>query len=833
MVLWVDRPGTLWIGSIGVLISYDWQTGRFKTFTNADGLTNDRIRRIKDDMKGNLWISFWSSYVNRYANGKFTAFDNSDGLTGKKIDIIFEDEKGNLLFGSRENGIFRFQEEHFSQYSIPGLEDLQITSICEDDKGRLWIGTKNGLFRFNGDVSSRFTTADGLIDDYVTSIIRDSDLNLWVGTEKGLNRLQVKSPDTVGIERLLTPHLIYSLFEDREKNVWVGTSGSGLIRLKDSKFISYAPLQSFPAETFLSIFADFKGDIWAGTLSGKLSHSRGNEMIESIESPQFTGTGITALAEDIDKNLWVGTNGRGVFQKQGNRFVPLAGPGRLTDNQVTSIYSDSRGNLWFSTVDGVSVRRYPGGAIESFTERDGLSGKRVNNVYEDKNLDIWIAADRGITVLKAGKCSKQKARYYMKGDFITCIYEDPSAPGSKDGIYWIATDGAGLKRLSLKDNKIKSFTTKDGLVTNSLYQFFEDREGNFWLMSNSGILRVSKSQLNRFAAGETDNINCISYGTADGMKSAEFHNEFSRHSALKAGALWFITKKGISILDPEKIRINKEPPPVVLEAVFFDQQSIPRHPDAGPHTCKGIKDFTFHFTAPSFLSPGKIKFKYYLEGYDNDWKFPAPGSERKAVYQNLAPGTYTFNVTACNAAGVWNPQGASFTFTLEPFFYQTLLFKIGMLLLLALLSTAGFYLYRFYKKRSLERKAKEKEKEKYKSSSLNPLFVEEKTKQLKHLMEEDRLYREENISLQSLAEQLSLSSHQLSQILNETLKQSFSDFINSYRIAEVRKIFSNPKGAEKKNSTVAQEVGFNSLTAFYKAFKKYTGMTPSQFKKNV
>jgi hypothetical protein len=249
-------------------------------------------------------------------------------------------------------------------------------------------------------------------------------------------------------------------------------------------------------------------------------------------------------------------------------------------------------------------------------------------------------------------------------------------------------------------------------------------------MSNSGILRVIKHELNRFADGDIDKINCISFGISDGMKSLEFDNEFSRNSALKTGngEFWFITKKGISIVNPEKIRFNQTPPPVVLESVVFDRRFLPLHPEAGPVTFKGINNLSFHFTAPTFLSPEKTKFKYRLEGVDREWIFLHPGQERAAYYKDLAPGTYTFSVTACNAEGVWNQTGDSLTFTLKSRFYQTFLFKIAVLFLLTAILAAAYYIYK-KKKRFFETR------EKYKGSSLNPIFAEECITKLKYLME--------------------------------------------------------------------------------------------------
>jgi AraC-like DNA-binding protein len=389
-----------------------------------------------------------------------------------------------------------------------------------------------------------------------------------------------------------------------------------------------------------------------------------------------------------------------------------------------------------------------------------------------------------------------------------------------------------LKRLRLKDDNITSYTVDDGMTTNSLFQFFEDSEGCFWLMSDCGILCVNKEELNRFARRKLDKISCISYGISDGMKSIEFANRISKHSALKTrnGELWFITKEGISIVKPEKIKINKIPPPVVIEAAYFDQQSIPLHQDPGAYSFKGIKSLRFHFTAPTFLSPEKIKFKYRLEGYDGNWTFLPPGSRRVAHYRELFAGSYTFRVIASNAEGVWNQTGDAITFTLKPFFYQTLLFKIAVLLLLAVLLGAAVYIYKKY---PFGKKEKEEEVEKYKGSALDLKFAEACINKLKQLMEVEKIYRDVSLTLQSLAKTLSIHPHLLSRVLNEKLNRNFPDFINYYRIEETKEILKSPAGAGKKINNVAHDAGFNSMTSFYRVFKKYTGMTPNRYKKEM
>jgi ligand-binding sensor domain-containing protein/AraC-like DNA-binding protein len=826
--LFVDKKGILWIGSSSGLTQYNHNTVSFKTYTTANGITQDRIRHISEDRQGNLWITFYSSYVDCFSKEKFTHFDASHGLASNKINAVVEDRRGNLLFATRENRIFRYKDGKFYHYSELHLENYVIIAMYKDHKEDLWVGTNKGLFWLGDKNMEHYTTEDGLSDDYITAILEDSDHNLWIGTKKGINRLKKRHDGSVVSESVLEKFIIFSLFEDKEKSLWVGTYDSGIRRLKDRKFTSYAPLDAFAEDIFFSMFRDRQGDTWFGTNSGKLFHCRDNSLLEVITPPELSDIGITAIGEDSAGNLWLGTNGKGVFQKKNGTLVRFTTRQGLADNQVISIFKDSLDNLWFCTFNGVSILRHPNGSFESFTFGDGLSGKRAHNVYEDKDHNIWIAADSGITILKEGKTSKQNTRTLLGGVSVTCIYEDPSTTESEGPVYWIATHGFGFKRLVSNGSNITSYTTATGLATDFIYQFLDDQQGHFWLMSNSGLLRFDKNELNRFAFGSIDKINCTSLGVADGMTSSEFHSEFSRNSAFrgKDGELFFLTKKGISVLNPARIGPSHTAPPVVIEAIFFDRQPVPlsRDKDEAFHTFKGIRDFSFHFTSPSFLSPEKITFKYRLDGFEREWQFLLPGKERLVRYQELDPGTYTFKVTACNAEGVWSQNPTSFTFTLKPFFYQTLLFKIGALFLIIALSIVVLYTY---KKHTAEKRRK------YKSSNLNSHFARECEKKLKNLMEVEKAYMNPDISLRSLAEQLSIKPHILSQVMNERMNRNFYDFVNHYRIEEAKKILGNPDRSDLKVELLAVEVGFNTKAAFYNAFRKYAHKTPFQYKKEA
>lgn len=120
---------------------------------------------------------------------------------------------------------------------------------------------------------------------------------------------------------------------------------------------------------------------------------------------------------------------------------------------------------------------------------------------------------------------------------------------------------------------------------------------------------------------------------------------------------------------------------------------------------------------------------------------------------------------------------------------------------------------------------------KYSRSGLDGLDIDGIKTKLDALMKNDKLFKEENLSLTDLADELSITSHQLSRFLNENMNMSFYSYINHHRIKEAIMIFSDNR--DMNILSIAYEVGFNSKSSFYNAFFKFTGKTPKQYKKSI
>lgn len=103
-------------------------------------------------------------------------------------------------------------------------------------------------------------------------------------------------------------------------------------------------------------------------------------------------------------------------------------------------------------------------------------------------------------------------------------------------------------------------------------------------------------------------------------------------------------------------------------------------------------------------------------------------------------------------------------------------------------------------------------------------------KKLEYLMQIEKIYRDPNLSLGSTAEILGISACYLSSMVNAIIKRSFIDYINEYRLTDVKRNLHSDEFEQYTIVSVGLEAGFNSKSAFYTAFKKHTGVTPSRFR---
>jgi len=668
-----DRNGNVWAGTTGGLNRINLQG--IVTYGAKDGLPGDGIGSIYEDRAGNLWIGTLNGLA-RFDGKRFSAFTIQDGLPSNGIISFHEASNGDLWFGT-SNGLALFRSGAFTSYTTrDGLSNNMIWAIEEDGLHDLWIGTDNGLIRIAEGKFSSYTTQNGLPDNTVTSIYRDRNGVLWLGTPGGLGRVKNGSASSYTARDGLAGNVVLSIYEDREDNLWVGTEGGGLNVLKETKFTTYTTRDGLADDMVWTICEGRDSTVWVGTQRG-LSRFKNGKITNYTTKDGLPSNIVRAICEDADGNMWFGTPA-GLAELKNGRFVLFTVQDGLSSNAVWSIHDDGRGSLWVGTLGGLT--RIRDGKFTVYTARDGLSDDSVLSIQSDSHGALWLGTrEGGLNRFADGRFSSFGVNEGLFDNSIRSIYED------SDGTIWAGTRRGGLNRY--KDGRITAITSKAGLFDDGVYQILEDGSGNLWMSSAKGIFRASRAELNAFVDGQASSIECISYGTSDGMQTRECNGGQPAAWRAKDGSLWFSTTKGIARIDPEHLRLNEAPPPIAIERVVVDSRTVDTSITQLP---AGSERLEFRYAGLSFVAPEKIRFKYRLEGYDKDWI--DAGTSRVASYTSIPPGSYTFRVIASNNDGVWNEQGAALAFAIKPHFYQTKWFYAALAGGVALLAWGAYRL---------------------------------------------------------------------------------------------------------------------------------------------
>jgi signal transduction histidine kinase/ligand-binding sensor domain-containing protein/CheY-like chemotaxis protein len=686
--LLVDQGGVLWIATRKGGFTC-CKNGIFeKSYTTKDGLVSNDVRAILTSHDGSKWIAT-AGGLNRLERGKISAPHFTGSVVPRDILNLAEDSRGYLWIGTY-NGLLVAAKTETGKYSIEraGFDGEFISALEIDRENRLWVGTNvSGLFRLewaHGDdpVPARqgqsawqwdrqfsFTTENGLSSNLISALYLDRDGIVWIGTQSGgLNRLQGDHVSVFDVGVGLSHSYVSSVFKDREGNLWIGTNGGGLNLLRDSKIATYTTKNGLSYDQVYGIYEDSQGCVWIGTFGFGVNCIKNGRVHRRLTRENgFPTNFVLTICELPEGNMWFGTYGDGIVRmnmKDGH-FKTYNTRDGLISNFVYGLYVDRKGQLWAGTNDG-GLHRFSHGR---FILHKRLQGK-VRAFLEDSRGYLWVGTDiMGVIRIKGQESEVLDMARGMSSNDIMAIFED------KTGAVWIATYGGGINRYTYADNRIKAVKQEDGLLHDIIYWILADHSDNLWMSSMSGIFRVSRGELDAFFNGRSRFVTCTVYDEADGMKVKEC-NGGSQASGWRTrdGRLWFITAAGTAVVDvyPVDKTVKTLPPPVVINQVTIDGKTYnPLFPAAAP---PGKGDVEVQYTAASFIVPERVRFKYKLEGYDDDWV--NPGSRREAFYTNLPHGSYTFRAKACNHEGTWNEQGASLRFTIAPYLWETWWFRI-------------------------------------------------------------------------------------------------------------------------------------------------------------
>jgi signal transduction histidine kinase/ligand-binding sensor domain-containing protein/CheY-like chemotaxis protein len=677
LALAAGRDGSLWIGTSGSLVRL--KDGQFRRVTLPESPGELTVRAILEARDGTLWVGTQHGGLLRLQGSQITSYTTPQGLSNPFVRCLYEDAEGALWIGT-DNGLNRWQGGRMTSYTtLDGLPHNSVWSLAGGADGSLWIGTRlGGLSRLKDRRFRTYSTKDGLPNPIVLSLCEDRKRNLWIGTDGGgLSRLTAGKITSFGTKQGLSSSIVRALLEDREGNIWIGTAGGGLHQLSEQRFTTYSSRsEGLSTDLVWSIHAGRDGAMWVGTAGGGLNRLQDGAFTAVAIAGEPRSAFVWPVYEDRESRLWVGVEGGRLHCRTGGRWIDYPRPGDPAfPAKFTSILQDGYGDVWIGAA-GDKLYRFRNNRFQVFGAAEGFSADTVRALAEDQEGSLWIATNRGLIRRQNEQFLTYTRRDGLSTNRITSLY-----PG-RNGALWIGTRDGGLN--VLRDGKFSAYTTKNGMPDDSVYSIVEDDRGDVWITCRRGLFRLSQSTL---TAGSRQKVVFESFESARGIRNTEF-NYGAQPASVRSpdGRLWFPTYGGVVTIDTVNTTVNSLPPPVLIQEMIVDRRPIDIAQNA--RVAPGEGNLTFHYSALSYRSPKKVRFRYKLEGFEKDWT--DAGMRRSAYYTNLPPGTYRFHVAAANSDGIWNEEGASIRFTLAPHFYQTMWFYVATGLLIAAAGGAAY-----------------------------------------------------------------------------------------------------------------------------------------------
>ncbi|MCB2221373.1 MAG: histidine kinase [Bacteroidetes bacterium] len=718
--LLLSKDGKLWLGTGGGLVCYDMETEVFTSFlTTAQEYTSPRsnyIIHLMETYEGDIWVATtYGLVIFEPEEGRSTRYyhipDDPNSLSDNNIRYLMQARNGSYWIGTR-NGLNVYDtitEKLTRYYHDPNdpnsLSDDYIRKIFQDRSGKIWIGTDggglsyfepsmNGFIHFKNDIDDR----NSLSNDKVYDIFEDRSGNIWVGTYFGVNKINKytnnfglkQQTQAMGENKGLNNNFIWSFEEDDKNNLWIGTSNG--INIENLDNGSYQYMAHDP---------------------NNINSLAGNEVRAILFSKRWNC-------------FWFGLYGTGLDRYdletgEFKHYAPNPQRNSLTNIYVNDLLEDDDGFLWIATARGLNRLDPATNEITVYehhvNDTNSLSNSIIISLFEDMDGQIWAGTDHGLN--KYLPDENRFVRYFHTDDYqladnsIFYIQQDQA------GRFWLGTSGGGLIRFNPDNNTYKVYTTRDQMPNDIIYGILEDNENNLWVSTNRGLVKF-------YVIGER----IVTYDVKDGIQSYEFNlgSCYKDHT----GKLYFGGMNGYNYFDPGEIISNPNPPVVVVTAFrkFNELQPVEMHHGDTIHLRHDENFFSFEISALDYTNPSKNKYRYFLEGVDNDW-INTDANDRLAAYKNVRPGTYTFYANGTNNDGIWNETGVILTIHIQPPWYGTWIFRIVFVLFV--ISVLWIIIYRriqrIRRKNQVERKMLDIEKQKFELEQqalrlqMNPHFI--------------------------------------------------------------------------------------------------------------
>lgn len=653
--LFIDSKQQVWIGLEKGVCLYNSNLDSFELIDHKEDINPVLINVITEGENHAIWVGafngLWRSHASRKSNSIKRVIPNHNIQAVKQV--------GNKIVLGTPKGLFLYDLKTEDFKEIPtGFTNKNVSSISSVNK-QVLIGFKNGIFaKLNTDFKGLTQiNLDFNLTNPITDIIKNTQNNLLIATD-GSGIYEVNEAfkmvnhytENVNSKHSLSSNGVYDICIDKENILWVATYGGG-VNFYNSNQLPVTNIQheinnsnSIITNFTRAIARDYNGKFWFGTKKGlsiwNPNTNKWNHLENLSRDSKKNQTIILSLLADEDF-IWVGTYNNGLY-KINSKTLKIIAYNKATGfdivKKIYALHKDSNGNLWI------------GGIEKDLTVLDKNKNistypiQQIKSISETKNGGILISCKQGVFKIN----HTQKTFGLIEGllaDGQNLSYSSINATLQMDNNnLLVATNGAGLLFYNPETKNVKNLTVVNGMPSDIIQGVIATNSNTIWASTTKGIANIKIT--------ENDTIIDV-YDKKDGLATTEFN--YGSFKKIDDNLIAFGGVDGVTLFNPNTIEEKLYKPEIVFNSLKLSNKLIaPNQSPLEKHINKTESLQLNHkqnsieigFTGVLHSAPSKVKYKWMLEGFDEQW---SPITNQSfATYTNLSPGDYLFKIKTFN-----------------------------------------------------------------------------------------------------------------------------------------------------------------------------------------
>ena len=701
--LLVDSSGLLWVGKKSGLVVINPATFAAQEF-NIKG----PVRDILEDSKGSIWIAANGLYyvdrgqvdlrtevngplpiVNATVITQIVGSVSQMALSPEGIWLV--NDRHLLRLTKNSSDFSKLRLELTAKISLPERLAQTIVHDLSFLNGNLYIASELGAYFLDLDDELRPFPLPNANNSAVYKFMSDTDGGLWVSTY-GRLLFRDKTGEWQWVEPSQLDQSIWfaDIFRDDKNNVWLASFSEGLWLAHEGRVERHSAVSNM-TESVMAISQAPDGKLWVANKSGIGYFDLDKSFINLVPSSKYGYASVHDLQFDGER-LYIAT-GRGLFVFENKTLYTV--PGRaLRDNPVFAISRSSKGGFWIGTGRGLYRLNYAG--LTPFAYNAFLGSKFITYVLDKTNFGV-IGTSKGAYYFTDRGIEKIGDQTTLESAYVTSVLHIDGVGiliGSlNDGLFYRSTQG-----------QWRQLDAANGLPYGSIFSLeYDEKLKHVWVSTMKGVYRMPVEQF------KTE---------IKSLKVEEVISSFDRQLDGKANQCCSglghdaVADTGNSIWYPSLQGVVEIPKNVELFGVLALKPTIEtittplRHLTTAalgkkPSLETDERDITLTYTAIDYYAPNSIEFRYKLSGLDSDWRYA--NTRREAIYTNLPPGSFLFQLEAKRQGEDWaKAQDVEYGFVVPERFDETIYFRLlitsGFILLFYLI----FWVFRAQERRKQE-----------------------------------------------------------------------------------------------------------------------------------